>query len=806
MSHRALRTTTQPHPTASLGLGIERLGLIAARHPWVTLTVIVALTCVSAIGLLRLETDDSLNEFFRSSSESYREYQELKRGFPVSGNDVLVVVEADSLKRASTLESLRDLQLELLLVENVIGVLSLFSVHERPRGDEIPPPLIPETLPEGEALDQLIEQVRLHPFVGGRLLSTKAGGAQTVVFIVEVAETASEDDEFTAIIHDVQQTANTFAVHSGLKVGLTGIPVMKLEIGEASRRDRIVFNVAGFCVGLIVCLIFFRRLDLVVISNVAPIACVLWTLGLFGFCGIALNPILNAVLPLLMVIAFTNSMHLVFEMRAGLQGGLEKCDAIRRAILSVGPACIVTTLTTMLALLSIALADSELIRTFGLAAAGGMILTFLAVILCVPTLAVWLLPQAVSAADTDYASARPLTWLDKFSIGLAHHLAKRCWLISIAGLALFVLVVALYLRVDPYYRLTDITPRNEQAHVVSERLEKSLTGIHPVQVLVRWPANEPAGSERILKLLGEVDQVLRENEIVHNVWSIEKLRRWIVADGVAVPEDWSVHIEKLPPNISKRMINESERAAVVSGFIPDLEAHDVLALKKEIEGALRPVRVRYPDFELVVSSVSVMSATAALSVIEQLNRSLLMAIVLVIVCMTLAFRSLQVGLLSLIPNLFALAATGALLYVLGWGLEYAGIIALTVAFGLAVDDTIHVFNRFRNEAQGSESLAAAVERTIARIGPILILTTIVLVFGISVSALSVVPPTKMFGQICVATLVFALLGDLILLPALMLVATRFGFLQSAIDPGVGRATTDDVGAASVDRTSDRPVA
>ena len=105
------------------------------------------------------------------------------------------------------------------------------------------------------------------------------------------------------------------------------------------------------------------------------------------------------------------------------------------------------------------------------------------------------------------------------------------------------------------------------------------------------------------------------------------------------------------------------------------------------------------------------------------------------------------------------------------GLDYATIVGLTVAFGLAVDDTIHVLNRFELEKQRSSSTLLAIDRSMRLIGIVLILTTAVVLAGLLVTQFSAVPPTRRFGMICILTLIFALIADLVILPALILASS-----------------------------------
>jgi predicted RND superfamily exporter protein len=217
-----------------------------------------------------------------------------------------------------------------------------------------------------------------------------------------------------------------------------------------------------------------------------------------------------------------------------------------------------------------------------------------------------------------------------------------------------------------------------------------------------------------------------------------------------------------------------------------------LRISSEIEPELDAVRGRHPGFTMTLTGLASVAATRSTSIISQLSVSMLGAVAVVIAVIGLAFRSFYVAGLSTIPNLFALFATGTWLTFVHGGLDYATIVGLTVAFGLAVDDTIHFLNRFELEMQQPITTSMAIDRTLRLIGTVLILTTAVLLAGLSVTQLSAVPPTRQFGVICISTLIFALLADLVILPALILVSSRLkgrSFLPSDTNASVAVAAS-----------------
>src|SRR5215468_237746 len=154
-----------------LALGIERIGLVALRFPIPGAIVFVLLAALAAIGVMRIEADDSLSQLFRSDSPEFKQYEEVTKRFPSSEYDVLVVVEGKTLMERESLERLRDLVTELQLIEGTRGVVSLFSARQPPEGGHLPEPLFPDPLPEGKAYGELVQKVLSNEIIRGKLIS-----------------------------------------------------------------------------------------------------------------------------------------------------------------------------------------------------------------------------------------------------------------------------------------------------------------------------------------------------------------------------------------------------------------------------------------------------------------------------------------------------------------------------------------------------------------------------------------------------------------------------------------------------------
>src|SRR5262245_23817101 len=137
----------------SLAFGLERIGLVSVRHPFIVAIISIITCVVAALGIDRIKIDDSLSQLFRSDTPEFRQYEEIARRFPSSEFDVLVVVEGKTLLERESIQKLRELVAELQLIDDTRGLISLFSARQPPENGLLPAPLFPTDLPKGEEYD-----------------------------------------------------------------------------------------------------------------------------------------------------------------------------------------------------------------------------------------------------------------------------------------------------------------------------------------------------------------------------------------------------------------------------------------------------------------------------------------------------------------------------------------------------------------------------------------------------------------------------------------------------------------------------
>jgi predicted RND superfamily exporter protein len=753
--------TEQARPAVSIAFGLERIGLIAVRAPILSCIVLVGLIIAAIFGIQRIKIDDSLSQLFRSNSKDYKQYEAETKRFPATEFDVLVVVEGKTLLSRDNLEKMRDLVTDLQLVEGTRGLISLFSARQAPAPGKLPAALFPSDLPQGADYDKFIETVKSNEIIRGKLLS-EDGTLALIVLSLEPDVVASKG--LSKTVGDIRKLMTDDLKGSGLKAELSGVPVMQLEIRNAVERDGLTYNVLGILAGCIIAIIFFRKISFMIVAAFPPMIAILLALGGLGWANFNLNMFLNVMTPLIMVISFSDSMQLTFAARDRLIAGQDKYTAFKNAVMVVGPACVLTHGTAGISFIALQFSDSDLIRKFGEAGLAATIIALIAVLSLVPVFGVLLVRNEHTFAVKFKGADAGVQALRNFCYWIAVRMVGRPGLFSLIALIVVGGLAGVYANLQPRYRLADQVPDKQQAVAASGRLDAKLTGANPIDVLIEFPKGETLYSPETLQTIADVHALVEKSAGVGNVWSLETLRRWLAEKaGSSDVATLKEYVNLLPEHLVRRFISADQKAVVVSGRVPDLDSSKILPVVDKLDEALNVVRQKHPGYEIAVTGLSAIAARNSASMIEKLNRGLTIEFALVAIFIGLAFRSVVVMFSCILPGIFPVVLSGTVLYLLGEGLQFASVVALTVSFGLGLSATIHFLNRLRLEMKPGVSPELAVERATVLVGPALILTTVVLACGLVVTVFSDLPSLRLFGWLSSFAMIAALFADLFIL-------------------------------------------
>jgi predicted RND superfamily exporter protein len=421
--------------------------------------------------------------------------------------------------------------------------------------------------------------------------------------------------------------------------------------------------------------------------------------------------------PLIMVISFSDSMQLTFLVRDRMIAGKDRFAGFRDAIVVVGPACVLAHGAAGLSIIALQLTQSDLIRAFGVV---GLIATLIATaLLLVPLFGILLVRHEEGFAEKARRADRAVNAL-RFACGwIAGAIVSRPGLYTLIGLLAVIGFGSIYEHLQPRYRLADEVPDRGQAVAAAGRLDSELTGSNPINVMIQLPKGASLYAPQTLDVTAEVHGILEHQRGISNVWSLDTLRRWLAQTGKPDTATLKRYVDILPRYLA-RFVSANQDAVVVAGRVPDIDASQIRPIVASLDRALDAVRKQYPGYTISVTSLSAIAAQNSARMIEKLNRGLTVEAVFVAAFIGLAFRSVQAMLASILPAVFPIVVAGTLLWVLGDGLQFASVVALTVSFGLGLSATIHFLNRLRLEELLGDGSAASVRRATILVGPALI--------------------------------------------------------------------------------------
>jgi hypothetical protein len=751
----------EPATPSNIAFGLERLGLFGARFPLFVFVLAVVLAIGAAFGVARIKVDDSLSQLFQSDTPQFQRYEDVSHRFPSSEYDVLIVVQGKSLLSRSSIEKFRDFVTDLQLIDGTRGVISLFSARQLSPNGGLPAPLLPETLPQGADYDQLIDHVRSNEIIHDKLLSND-GSLALVVLALD--PNVVEGGSLNGVAEQIRKTIKDDLAGADLTAELSGVPIMQLDIRNAIERDRLLYNTVGFAAGCAIAILFFRRVSFMIVAAAPPLVAILLALGALGWLGFRLNIFLNMMTPLIMVISFSDSMQLTFAARDRLIAGETKYAAFRDAIWIVGPACVLTHATAGLSFIALQFSDSELIRAFGEAGLLATAIALVAVLTLTPALGVLLVRREATIVGKIKGADTGVDALRRFCGWVAGRMVLHPGRYSLISFLVIVGLAFAYIHLQPRYRLADELPDKTQAVQASARLDAELAGANPIDVLITFPTGASLYAPETLKTIADVHAILEKQPGIANIWSLETLRRWIFEKlGKTDVATLKQYVNALPPYLVRRFISADQSAVVVSGRVPDKDANQLLPVVNALDEKLAAVRADHPGYTISVTGLSVIAARNSADMIDKLSAGLTIEFLFVAAFIGLAFRSIAVALATIMPGVFPIVTAGALLQILGKGLQFASIIALTVSFGLGLSATIHFLNRMRRETRPDEDPAVAVQRATILVGPALILTSIVLSLGLAVTAFSDLASLRLFGWLSAFAMLAALAADLLVL-------------------------------------------
>ena len=701
----------------------------------------------------KVNLNDHINEI---SEEDDFEDPPIVQSIQLSGYDVMMVVESDSFFSPNGAAAIRGVvdRLESLdyvssiLWMDKIPTLNLFGLNE---------PLLPKSHAAQVRFEHARDKAKNHPLVNGQLLSADG---KTLILMISIDYLFIEDDHpfLTGMRAVAEEEA---AKHPDVEMNflVTGSVPVHLTVIKSHEENQLKYQMIAYGMILILSMILFRGITAVIVVALAPVFGVFWTLGFIRYFEFQLNPFNDVVLPVLIaLVAFTDGVHLMVQIRRERAKGLGPFAAAKEGVRVVGLACFLTSLTTAVGFGSLALAHNELVREFGYCCVIGVMLSFISVVLTIPlACSTWLGRRIHIGHGKGFIDQN----IGRISVIINFVLKHKKW-VSITGIVVSITCFLISLTLGPDEKYADILPPSSEPAVALRKLDAAMGGLSPVHIQIFW---EREGQPELLQVLGEIDQLLAKEELIGHPISVYNLLDALPGDGKV--EDRASMLDLFPPELKRSYYQPEFRKAQVDFRVRDLGIAKYGPVFQRVSDGMEEIIEHHPEFKFQMSGEPIWKWRNIYQIVIDLVTSLGTAAVVIFGILSIVYRSIRIGIISILPNLFPLCVAGTYLVLTGQMLEIVTVCAFTCCLGVAVDDTIHFLTRYVEEKRETKDEEVAIRKAFTAVGTALVVTTVVLVSGFLTVLMSETREHRIFASMGAITVAAALFGDLVFLPAIL---------------------------------------
>ncbi|MEM1417565.1 MAG: MMPL family transporter [Myxococcota bacterium] len=622
-------------------------------------------------------------------------------------------------------------------------------------------------------VDELKAALEQSSLLDGRLVSEDRTVAVTLLLLAP-----QDSREMRENVVGLGDALGAIPAPEGTRMLLGGLPYLRSAIVDNIRSDQLTL----VPLTLLVCIVFLALALRWVWGVVLPIAAValtaVMTVGGMAAVGEPFNVLNNIIPTLLIIIGISDSVHLIGRYREELHRGEGKLEATRTTVVYMAMACLLTSVTTAVGLASLVVSRTVMLRHFGVTSAIGVMIAYVVTITFLPAVITWVKEPSARSQEAG-------GWLEAGIMRMTAAVLKRSWLVL--GLTTVFLGVCIYgatlLEVD--HALLDQFDEEDPVYTTTRLLEEKLDGVRPLEVFLEADEEGRFNDPELLATLDATSAWATERpEILGAMSHAQMLRQslYLLSLDEAALEAPFVNRAQVEAIVNLLRVRAEEADPLGAWLSPDgrqmryqIKVRDVGAqatmrfiadLEERLDEGLADTGVRFAfTGEAYTGSVG-MDA-----VVGDLLGSLLTAIGIIFVLLSLLFRSLRLGLLSIPPNVIPLVATMAYMVVRDIPLNAATVIIFSISLGLAVDGSIHVLARFREETRvrGFHSHPALI-RAARGTGRAIVISSVTLMGGFAVLLMSNFVPVRRFGELIAVTVASCLLATLVVQPALLQIA------------------------------------
>lgn len=752
---------------------ISKIAAFLVYRPWLNLFIGLLLIVGASLGLMKLKSDFSYRIWFKSDNPYLVEFDKFEKMFGNDENVAIVVHSENGIFDVESIKFIQKLTQELWTVPEVIRVDSLTNYNWTDANEDgiTVDPLFPDEF-EVTAADIRNKQpkVMANELLPGYLIS-KDG--KTSIIYAPLQPAIDKSPNFKEVTLGARALAEKYKDQGDHQLYVLGTAAINYGFEEIGQQDmgKVMPVVLGMM--LLFLLISFKRISATILPFIVIIAVIVMTLGVSGFIGLQFNNLTSAVTPILIAITIACTVHLLFTFFSARQAGYDRKQA---AVISVEKnflAILLTELTTVIGFVSNGASDVVPLTHMGYMAAIGTLLAWvMTMLILVPLLS--LLPIKVKQKADKVGIDQPATWAVNYVSWVGRNGLAIIITFSLLTVGAVYLATKNEVNSDPLkYFAKDVPVR-----VADEFAEQHLGGQQSLEIVINSGSPEGIKDPEFLRKAGEFQTWLDAQPYVSKTISLLNILKDTnralnggTQDQYKLPEsrEWAaqelfVYTMSMPQGMDLNNRMTIDNGAIRLTALSTLhDSNTVLAEIDRIEKKAKEIGV-----DAQVTGKTLLGHSVNPLVVNSFISSIAIAFFIIAVFLTLVFRSIKLGLLSMVPNIIPLFFGAAVMSLLNKPLDVGTVLVASTCLGIAVDDTIHFMTDYYKKMKAGYESELALAQVFTHTGPGMLIITLVLVTGFGSFVLGSFTPNINFGILTAIILSMAMVVEVLLVPAALL--------------------------------------
>ncbi|WP_299150523.1 MMPL family transporter [uncultured Dokdonia sp.] len=744
------------------------------------------------------------------------EYQNFKDKFGEEGNLIVLGIQDERLFTPEILTAWNELSTRIAQADAVALSLSLKDLkildkQEEPQRFDLVPFMTDSTLTAESAASYRKLLFDDLPFYENLIYNKETGTVRSAVYLKKDLINTPARRDF--VVNDLIPAIADFEAAHDIKVRTSGMPYIRTLNAQNIIDEIGIFVGAALLVTSFIFFFFFRSYRATFISMVTVIIGVMWAFGFLGLLGYEITVLTAIIPPLIIVIGIPNCIFLINKYQQEYKNHGNQVKALQRVITKVGNATLMTNITTASGFGTFILTESSLLSEFGVVASINIIAIFLLCLLIIPILYSYMSPP-----KEKHLKHLGKNWIEGFVDWMERMVRNRRTVIYASSVLLLALSIIGIYQIRISGSLIEDMPKKAGFYKDIKFFEEEFDGIMPLEILIDTKKKQGVMKLSTLKRMEELSTTIEEQPELSAPISIVNLVKYAKqAYFNGNPKYYQLPTSNernfiLPyaksfdnnENLMGAYVDSTGQYARITTFMKDVGTDKMERAEENIQLKIDKL---FPEerYEVTMTGTALVFQKGTDYLVMNLVISLSLAILLIALFMAWMFKSLRMIIVSLIPNLLPLLVTAGMMGFIGIPIKPSTILVFSIAFGISVDDTIHFLAKYRQELKANKwKIKKSVYASLRETGVSMFYTSIVLFFGFSVFMISSFGGTVALGGLVSATLLFAMLANLLLLPSLLLsleseIANKDVFKEPALQIVDREGDEDPAGTKTKDK-------